>query len=51
MDFVINPLTIEERKYTYAQSLKVRPEVSVICVVTSAQENSFILLGSSITAD
>ena len=52
MDFVINPLTIEERKYTYAQSSQLKgPEVSVICVVTSVQGNSFIPLGLSITAD
>ena len=30
MDFVINPLTIEERKYTYAQSSQLKGQTGSI---------------------
>ncbi len=30
MDFVINPLTIEERKYAYAQSAQIRAQTAYI---------------------
>lgn len=52
MDFEINPLTMrkENTPTPKVSSFVVRPEVSVICVGTLAQGNSFIPLGMSITA-
>lgn len=53
MDFEINPLTIEERKYTYAQSQQLCGQTGSIGHLRGdfgAQGNSFIPLGMSITA-